>query len=131
MKQRVIWGAIALLIMLPFLLHGGLSFQVFVGFLAMVGVAEMLRMKHLEFFSIEGVLSMLGAFVLTVPLDNYFTSLPIDSNFAVYGLLVFLLLAGTVINCDDYSFDDVSYPIAASLYVGIDFQTWSMLVWVA
>ena len=23
MKQRVIWGAIALLIMLPFLLHGG------------------------------------------------------------------------------------------------------------
>ena len=122
MKQRVIWGAIALLIMLPFLLHGGLSFQVFVGFLAMVGVAEMLRMKHLEFFSIEGVLSMLGAFVLTVPLDNYFTSLPIDSNFAVYGLLVFLLLAGTVINCDDYSFDDVSYPIAASLYVGIGFQ---------
>ncbi len=99
MKQRVIWGAIALLIMLPFLLHGGLSFQVFVGFLAMVGV-----------------------FVLTVPLDNYFTSLPIDSNFAVYGLLVFLLLAGTVINCDDYSFDDVSYPIAASLYVGIGFQ---------
>ena len=80
MKQRVIWGAIALLIMLPFLLHGGLSFQVFVGFLAMVGVAEMLRMKHLEFFSIEGVLSMLGAFVLTVPLDNYFTSLPIDSK---------------------------------------------------
>lgn len=122
MKQRVVWGAIALLIMLPFLLHGGLLFQVFVGFLAMIGVAEMLRMKHLEFFSIEGVLSMLGAFVLTVPLDNYFTSLPIDSNFAVYGLLVFLLLAGTVINCDDYSFDDVSYPIAASLYVGIGFQ---------
>ena len=56
MKQRVIWGAIALLIMLPFLLHGGLLFQVFVGFLAMIGVAEMLRMKHLEFFSIEGVL---------------------------------------------------------------------------
>ena len=107
MKQRVIWGAIALLILLPFLLHGGLLFQAFVGFLAMIGVAEMLPMKHLEFFSIEGVLSMLGAFVLTVPLDNYFTSLPIDSNFAVYGLLVFFLLAGTVINCDDYSFDEV------------------------
>ena len=29
MKQRVIWGAIALLILLPFLLSGGLSFQVF------------------------------------------------------------------------------------------------------
>lgn len=71
MKQRVIWGAIALLILLPFLLSGGLSFQVFAGLLAMIGVAEMLRMKRLEFFSIEGVLAMLGAFVLTVPLDNY------------------------------------------------------------
>ena len=99
MKQRVIWGAIALLILLPFLLSGGLSFQVFAGLLA-----------------------MLGAFVLTVPLDNYFTSLPLDSSFSVYGLLVFLLLAGTVLNSDDYSFDDVSYPIAASLYVGIGFQ---------
>lgn len=94
MKQRVIWGAIALLILLPFLLSGGLSFQVFAGLLAMIGVAEMLRMKRLEFFSIEGVLAMLGAFVLTVPLDNYFTSLPLDSSFSVYGLLVFLLLAG-------------------------------------
>ncbi|WP_288623413.1 phosphatidate cytidylyltransferase [uncultured Streptococcus sp.] len=122
MKQRVIWGAIALLILLPFLLLGGLSFQVFAGLLAMIGVAEMLRMKRLEFFSIEGVLAMLGAFVLTVPLNNYFTSLPLDSSFSVYGLLVFLLLAGTVLNSDDYSFDDVSYPIAASLYVGIGFQ---------
>ncbi|KEH53048.1 CDP-archaeol synthase [Streptococcus macedonicus] len=122
MKQRVIWGAIALLILLPFLLLGGLSFQVFAGLLAMIGVAEMLHMKRLEFFSIEGVLAMLGAFVLTVPLDNYFTSLPLDSSFSVYGLLVFLLLAGTVLNSDDYSFDDVSYPIAASLYVGIGFQ---------
>lgn len=115
-------GAIALLILLPFLLLGGLSFQVFAGLLAMIGVAEMLRMKRLEFFSIEGVLAMLGAFVLTVPLNNYFTSLPLDSSFSVYGLLVFLLLAGTVLNSDDYSFDDVSYPIAASLYVGIGFQ---------
>ena len=93
MKQRVIWGAIALVIFLPFLLWGGLSFQVFVGLLAMIGVAEMLRMKELEFFSLEGALAMLGAFVLTVPLDHYFPSLPIDSSFSVYGILVFLLLA--------------------------------------
>ena len=112
MKQRVIWGAIALVIFLPFLLWGGLSFQVFVGLLAMIGVAEMLRMKELEFCSLEGALAMLGAFVLTVPLDHYFPSLPIDSSFSVYGILVFLLLAGTVINSDDYSFEDAAYPIA-------------------
>ena len=122
MKQRVIWGAIALVIFLPFLLWGGLSFQVFVGLLAMIGVAEMLRMKELDFCSLEGALAMLGAFVLTVPLDHYFPSLPIDSSFSVYGILVFLLLAGTVIDSDDYSFADAAYPIASSLYVGIGFQ---------
>ena len=73
--------------MLPFLLHGGLPFQVFVGFLAMIGVAEMLRMKHLEFSQLK-VFVNAGAFVLTVPLDNHHYILPIDSNFAVYGLLV-------------------------------------------
>jgi phosphatidate cytidylyltransferase len=122
MQQRVIWGAIALAVFLPFLILGGLSFQFFVGLLAMIGVAEMLRMKGLEFFSFEGILAMLGAFVLTVPLDNYLTFLPIDSSFAAFGLVVFLLLAGTVINSSAYSFDDASFPIAASLYVGIGFH---------
>jgi len=95
MQQRVIWGAIALAIFLPFLLMGGLPFQFFVGLLAMIGVAEMLRMKRLEFFSFEGVLAMLAAFVL--------------------------ILAGTVLS-STYSFDDATYPIAASFYVGIGFH---------
>ncbi|MEX2805627.1 phosphatidate cytidylyltransferase [Streptococcus sp. H31] len=122
MRERVIWGAAALLIFIPFLIWGGLPFQFFVGLLAMLGTAEMLRMKRLEVFSIEGVLAMLGAFVLTVPLDNYLTFLPIDASFSTFGLLVFLLLAGTVFNSDSYSFEDAAYPIAASLYVGIGFQ---------
>lgn len=122
MKERVIWGAIALVIFLPFVILGGLSFQIFVGLLGMVATAEMLKMKKLEFFSIEGVLAMLGTFVLTVPLDNYLVFLPIDASFAVYGLIIFMLLAGTVINSDAYNFDEASFPIAASLYVGIGFQ---------
>ena len=121
MQQRVIWGAIALAIFLPFLLMGGLPFQFFVGLLAMIGVAEMLRMKRLEFFSFEGVLAMLAAFVLTVPLDNYLSFLPVDASLSVYSLIVFLILAGTVLS-STYSFDDATYPIAASFYVGIGFH---------
>ena len=127
MKQRVIWGAIALLIMLPFLLHGGLLFQVFVGFLAMIGVAEMLRMKHLEFFSIEGVLSMLGAFVLTVPLDNYFTSLPIDSNFAVYGFSFFWQEQLSIVMIIHSMMSLIRLQLA--FMWELVFKTWSMLVW--
>ena len=122
MRERVIWAGIALLIFIPFLVWGGLPFQFFVGLLAMLGVAEMLRMKKLEAFSIEGVFAMLGAFVLTVPLDNYLTFLPIDASFSVFSLLVFFLLAGTVFSSDSYSFEDAAYPIAASLYVGVGFQ---------
>ena len=122
MKQRVIWGAIAIAIFLPILILGGLTFQLFVGVLAMIAVAEMLRMKHLEIFSLEGVLAMVGAFVLTIPFDNYLTFLPVNSNLSVYGLIIFLLLAGTVLNSDFYSFEDAAYPIASSLYVGIGFQ---------
>ena len=124
MKQRVIWGAIALLIMLPFLLHGGLLFQVFVGFLAMIGVAEMLRMKHLEFFSIEGVLSMLGAFVLTVPLDNYFTLPSMGCWFSFFWQeqLSIVMIIHSMMSL---------IRLQLAFMWELVFKTWSMLVWEA
>lgn len=122
MRERFIWGGVAAAIFLPFLLIGSLPFQLFVGVLAMIGVSELLKMKRLEVFSFEGVFAMLAAFVLTVPMDHYLTFLPMDASFACYGLLVFFLLAGTVISSDSYSFEDASFPIAASLYVGIGFH---------
>lgn len=122
MKERIIWGGIAAAVFIPFLIIGSLPFQLFVGGLAMIAVSEMLKMKGLEIFSFEGVLAMLAAFVLTIPMDNYLTFLPIDANFATFGLMVFLILAGTVLNIEHYSFDDAAFPIASSLYVGIGFQ---------
>lgn len=122
MKERVIWGGIAAAIFLPFLMIGNLPFQLFVGMLSMVAVSEMMKMRRLEVFSFEGVLAMVAAFVLTVPMGNYLNFLPIDASFTCYGLIVFLLLAGTVFNSSHYSFDDAAFPIASSLYVGIGFQ---------
>ena len=122
MKERIIWGAIALAIFLPFLYFGGLPFQLLIGILAMIGVSEMLKMRRLEIFSFEGVLAMLAAFVLTVPLDNYLGFLPVDASFSAYSILVLLILAGTVLNSSRYSFEEAAFPIAASLYVGIGFQ---------
>lgn len=122
MKERIIWGAIALAIFLPFLYFGGLPFQLLIGILAMIGVSEMLKMRRLEIFSFEGVLAMLAAFVLAVPLDNYLGFLPVDASFSAYSILVLLILAGTVLNSSRYSFEEAAFPIAASLYVGIGFQ---------
>ena len=84
MKQRVIFGGIALAIFIPFLLIGSLPFQLFIGVLAMIGVAELLRMRRLEVFSFEGILAMLATFSLVVPLQNYLTFLPVDGSFTVF-----------------------------------------------
>lgn len=123
MRERVIWGSIAILVFLPFLILGGLTFQFFVGILAMLSVAEIMRMKGLEFLSFEGVIAMLSAFCLVIPLDNYLTILPDNANFLVFGLLAFVLLLGTVFSRhSQYTFEDATFPIAASLYVGFGFQ---------
>ena len=83
----------------------------------MVAVSEMLRMKHLEIFSIEGILSMVTAFILAVPIDQYFISLPTNASVTGFAVISFLILAGTVLNSDHYSFDDAAYPIAFSLFM--------------
>ncbi|TWS94622.1 phosphatidate cytidylyltransferase [Streptococcus sp. sy018] len=121
-RERLIYGGIVGAVFLFFLLIGGVFFQLFVGGLAILAVVELLRMKKLEVFSLEGMLTMLATFVLTVPLQNYFPSLPMDASLAAYAIVVFLLLSGTVFNASQYNFDDVCFPIAVSFYVGIGFQ---------
>lgn len=122
MKERVVFGALALAIFVPFLWFGGVAFQLLVGILAMIGVSEIVKMKGYEVFSFEGLFAMLGAFVLAVPMDHYLTFLPIDASLSAYTILVFFILAGTVLNFGKYSFDDAMFPIASSFYVGIGFQ---------
>ena len=128
MQERLIGGGVAAAIFLPLLFIGGLPFQLLVGAMAMVAVSEMLRMKHLEIFSIEGILSMLAAFILVVPIDHYFISLPTNASVTGFAIISFLILAGTVLNSDHYSFDDAVYPITSAFYVGFGFQNFS---WVA
>ena len=122
MQKRVIFGGIALLIFLPFLIFGGLPFHLFVGVLAMVGVSELLKMRQLEVFSLEGVLTLLATFVLSLPLGSYFSFLPLEANLIAYALFVFALLAGTVFNHSRYSIEEVGFPVVASFYVGIGFH---------
>ena len=117
MQERLIGGGVVAAIFLPLLFIGGLPFQLLVGAMAMVAVSEMLRMKHLEIFSIEGILSMVAAFILAVPIDRYFISLPTNASVTGFAVISFLILAGTVLNSDHYSFDDAAYPIASAFLV--------------
>lgn len=122
MQKRVVSGVVAAAIFLPLLILGGIAFDVLVGLLAMVTIAELFKMKGLEIFSFEGVLAMLAAFVLTVPLGNYFTNLPLDASVSVYSLMVLFLLAGQVLNYPSYRLEDAVFPVATSFYVGFGFH---------
>lgn len=122
LQTRVVFGGIALAIFLPFLLMGGVAFQLFVGLLAIIATAELIKMHRLAPNSLEGVLAMLASLVLTLPLENYLTFLPTDGNYTAYAIVVFLLLGSTVINFGDYNFSEVVFPIASSFYVGIGFH---------
>ncbi|MGT2907440.1 phosphatidate cytidylyltransferase [Streptococcus dentiloxodontae] len=122
MRERVIGGGIAAAIFLPLMFIGGLPFQLLVGAMAMIAVSEMLRMKGLEIFSLEGVLAMFASFILVIPVDHYIAGLPMDASVTGFALVSFLILAGTVLNNSRYSFEDAAYPIAAAFYVGFGFQ---------
>ncbi|CYV07083.1 phosphatidate cytidylyltransferase [Streptococcus suis] len=123
LQKRVIFGGIALAIFIPFLLAGGMAFQFFVGLLAIIATAELIKMHRLAPNSIEGVLAMLASLVLALPLQNYLTFLPTDGNYTAYAIVVFLLLGSTVFNIGHYNYSDVVFPIASSFYVGIGFHS--------
>lgn len=122
MKQRVIFGAVAAAIFLPILILGGLGLHFLLGALAMVAVSEIFKMKGLEVFSFEGVLAMLGAFVLSVPMGNYFAFLPLDASLAAFTVVAFLILSGMVFSFPTYRLEDAVFPIAVSFYMGVGFH---------
>ena len=98
LQTRLIFAGVALAIFLPLVVLGGVAFQI-----------------------VEGMLAMLAAFVLAVPIEYYFTFLPIDGNVIAYTLVIFCLL-GSIVVGSNYTFDDVVYPIAVSFYVGSGFN---------
>ncbi len=122
LQKRVVFGGLALALFLPFLIMGGVAFQLVIGLLAMIATAELIKMHRLSPSTPEGLLAMLAALVLTLPLENYLSFLPVDGNYTAYAIVVFLLLGSTVFNMGTYSYSEVVFPIASSFYVGIGFH---------
>ena len=50
MKQRIITAVIAFVIILPFIIIGGVPFMLFAGVLAAIGLYEVMRMRKLTNF---------------------------------------------------------------------------------
>lgn len=122
MQKRLIFGGLAAAIFLPTLVVGGFIFDLLVAALSAIAVMELLKMKKLEISSFEGLLTILGAVVLTLPLGNYLPKLPLDASLSAFTLVAFLILAGMVFNFPHYRLEDATYAIGISFYMGIGFH---------
>ena len=121
LQERTLFAGLALLIFLPVLFVGGLLLQIGIGLLAMLGVHELLHMKGLKTMTVEGTLTLLATFALTIPLENYLTFLPVDGNVVAYSVLITIML-GTTVFSKNYTIEDAAFPIAVSFYVGFGFN---------
>lgn len=123
MKQRVITAVLALIIFIPIIWYGGIAIEIAGAVLAIIGVYELFHMKGLELRSFEGVLAIIGAILLVLPVNRWFFFLPKGTtNFMLFYLVVMIILATPVFAKNMYTFDDAAFPVLVSLYVGMGFQ---------
>lgn len=123
MKQRIITAIIALAFFVPLVIYGGLPFTLAVYIIATIGLFELLRMRGIRLFSVEGILTWVALVILLMPAiwsDAIYSKLgytKIEMSFAI----ILILLIYTVIVKNRYTFDHAAFSVLAALYVGIGF----------
>jgi len=123
LKQRILTAIVALILFVPLVIIGGLPFTIAVYVIATIGLYELLRMKDVHLFSIEGFLTWIALAVLLMPAntsDDVFEMIgytKIELTFAI----VLILLIYTVIVKNRFTFDHAAFSVLGALYVGVGF----------
>lgn len=123
MKQRIITALIALAVFFPLVIIGGIPFTVIIYIIASIGLYELLRMKHINIFSIEGFLTWLLLAVLLMPsvLMQEVQQLIGYSKLEMISAVILILLIYTVISKNRFTFEEAAFAAFSALYVGIGF----------
>ncbi|AWZ37902.1 phosphatidate cytidylyltransferase [Ligilactobacillus murinus] len=121
MKQRVITAVIALIIFLPLLYLGGLSFDILVTLMGIVAMSEFLIMKKKLLVSFEAIVSFLLMLSILLPVfwAGFWTQDTLGGSFY---LLALVMLVYTVISKNRFSFDDAGVLLLGGLYAGLGFR---------
>jgi phosphatidate cytidylyltransferase len=119
MKQRIITGVIAAVLFIGITLYGSWPFSLLILLLAGIGMYELLRMKRMERTFI-GLIGYLLAIVIALP-EHWMKAIePFTKTDAII-LAVLLLLVVTVIHKNKTEYNDISFVLFSSLYVGFGF----------
>lgn len=123
MKQRILTALAAFAVFIPLVIIGGRPFTAAIYIIATIGLYELLRMKGIHLFSVEGFLTWLMLAILLLPevrakevlLTFGYTKIEL-----AFGIIL-LLLIYTVIVKNRYTFDHAAFSVLGALYVGIGF----------
>ncbi len=123
MKQRILTAIVAAVFFIPLVIVGGLPFTIAVYVIASIGLHELLRMKGIHLFSVEGLLTWGALAILLMPTSwGYHVVSAIGfSKIELTFAIVLLLLTHTVVVKNRYTFDHAAFSILCALYVGIGF----------
>lgn len=123
MKQRIITAVIAAIFFIPFVIYGKVPFAILVYLMAMIGLYEILRMRGISIFSVQGFLGIvtLAAILMPKSLEETIQEITTYNKIEFIIITTILLLIYVVIMKNKFTFDDAAFFILGALYVGIGF----------
>lgn len=122
MKQRVITAVIFGVVLISFTIWGGFPFIALTYLFASIALYELLKMREIKLLSFPGIIALLVLWSFLIPEQYYFMLESINfTKLEVAMLAVLLFLTYTVATKNRFTFDDVSFSIMATLYIGMGF----------
>jgi phosphatidate cytidylyltransferase len=122
MKQRIITGVIGAGLLIPIIIFGKIPFVLLTYLLATIGLYELLKMRRLSIFTVNGLLSTLLLWVILFPSQYYHVLLTFNYSKVELGIaFVLLLLTYTVITKNRFTFEDAAFSLLSAVYTGIGF----------
>jgi len=123
LKQRIITGVIAGALFLGLVYFGKWPFGLLVFALGSIGYFELMRMKKFNLNSAQCVLGLILTWVAITPTEVSDLIFPeLIGKTEISNVLILLLLTYTVITKNTFTFEDASFVILSSLYVGLGFH---------
>ncbi|MGJ9458890.1 phosphatidate cytidylyltransferase [Oceanobacillus sp. CF4.6] len=121
MKQRTITALLALIVLLPFVIMGGLPFTLLVYVIATIGLLELIKMRNLGKYVTPNILVLILLWLILIPSSSPILSTSWFTKFEMIALITLLLLAYTVLVKNKFTFDHVGFILLSAFYVGLGF----------
>src|SRR5690606_20542063 len=114
-----ITAVVAAAIFLPIVLIGSFPLTILTYLLASIALYALLKMRKVKLFSLPGLTTLILLWIVLIP--NQLYGLTFITKVELTLLIILLFLTATVVTKNEFTFDDVSFSIMATIYIGMGF----------